>query len=91
MTNEQNFFLNVISNYIHNRKTENVEDIDWGIVLRYAESHQVTAILYSQCKNALPKDFADSVKKSFLNSVCISVLRRQFTDAIVAELNKQKI
>lgn len=59
MTNEQSYFLQILSDHLNGRKSTANETIDWSVVLTFAQNHQVNGIVYYQCKRFLP----DEVKK----------------------------
>ena len=55
MTREQLFFLEIIGNYIHGKKTKPVVGLNWEYIIQYAKSHQLEGIIYHQCKDYLVK------------------------------------
>ena len=55
MNKEQVFFLQFISDYLHGKETAPPDDIDWGIILRYAREQELEGLVYYQCKNYLEK------------------------------------
>lgn len=54
MTTEQQFILQLLSDHIHRLNTVCPNDLDWNIILRYANSHQIEGIIFKQCGNRIP-------------------------------------
>lgn len=55
MTNEQAFFLQILTDHLNGRSTAARADLDWPTELAYAQNHQVSGIVYEQCKSFLPE------------------------------------
>ena len=53
MTQEQEFFLSVLADHLHNRKTNPPEELDWQQLMTYATQHQLMGVLWHQCKTFL--------------------------------------
>lgn len=54
MTNEQQYFLTILSDHLQERATQPPPaDLDWAQVAACAKSHQVEAIVYHQCRDWL--------------------------------------
>lgn len=58
MTNEQQFFLQVLFDHLNNRKTAIPRELDWNIIIEFAESHQLSGILFHQCKDCISPEIA---------------------------------
>lgn len=56
MTNEQSFFLQILSDHLNGRTTVAQDSLDWPVLLRYAQNHQVCGIVYQQCKSITPSE-----------------------------------
>ena len=57
MTTEQLFFLRVLADFLHCKRTDvPAVDLDWQQLYEYADSHSVGGIVYRQCKTALTID-----------------------------------
>lgn len=50
------FFLSVLSDFIHKRKTIVKNSIEWKKIIDYARIHQVEGIIYYQCKEYLDEE-----------------------------------
>ena len=55
MTNEQTFFLQILADHLNGRSTAARADVDWPLLLDYAQNHQVGGIVFEQCKSFLPE------------------------------------
>lgn len=56
MNIEQTYFLRILSDHLNGRKTTERADADWPVLLEYAQNHQVSGIVYHQCRAFLPED-----------------------------------
>ena len=65
MTCEQAFFLKVLSDHITKKKTEQIPNMDWDVLVKWAKLHKVEGILYYQCKDFLPPSFLDIMEKHY--------------------------
>ena len=52
-TREEQFFIRVLKNFIHEEATESDPSLDWKLIKEYADRHQVSAIFYKQTKNEI--------------------------------------
>lgn len=53
LTNEQQFFIDTLKNYILEKESAICESLDWSVIKGYADNHQVTAIFYKQTKQPI--------------------------------------
>ena len=74
MTKEQKFFLNALSDHLHNRVTAPPDGLDWHQILQYAKNHQVEGILWHQCKKYLSSNEEYGVIKKLLETAAASNL-----------------
>ena len=56
MTKEQMFFIRVLLDFMHEKETDAPDCIDWNVLFNYSKSHQVSGILYYQCKDFIPEE-----------------------------------
>ncbi len=65
MTQEQEFFLSVLADYMNKRKTNPPDGLDWQQLVSYAAQHQLLGILWYQCKPFLSsnKIYDDASKR----------------------------
>ena len=90
MTKEQSFFLSTIKEYICGLETA-AEDVDWWTIYKYSQSHQLTAIIYHQCKEFLPSDVSEAFKSASLSIIYSNINRRKITEALLLTLKKNSI
>lgn len=53
MTYEKSFFLAVLADHLHRRPTAVPQDLDYALLCSFAKSHELEAVVYSQCKDTL--------------------------------------
>lgn len=58
MTEELVFLLTVLRHYLHGQPTPAPDNVDYAALFRLAEAHQLTGIVYRQCKAFLPEKAA---------------------------------
>lgn len=68
---ENKVFIQIMSDYLNNKKTvlDTSGGIDWNIIIKFAEIHQVKGIVYYQCKSFLDEKVRVSLEKSFAATV----------------------
>lgn len=91
MTKEQQYFIQIIRDFIFGKNTEYQSGIDWIILCDFFQKHQLTAIAYAQCKMLFPVTVNEKYRATFLGTVSTNVRRRKSTETILAELNDQAI
>ena len=72
MENEKQYMLTVLSDFLHKRKTANASDLDGYHILELAQSHQIEAILYHQCKSSLPNEVSSRFSQLYASSVNVN-------------------
>lgn len=65
IANECNFLVKVIADHLAKRQTEQQEDVNWGALFNLSIAHQVSAIVYKQCKTFIPKEFERKFKLDY--------------------------
>lgn len=55
MTTTQSFFLQILGDHLRGRETQPRSDVDWDAVLELARIHQVSGVVYQQCRGFLPE------------------------------------
>ena len=63
MTDEQNYFIQILSDHLNGRKSKACPGLDWDALLRYTDSHQVGGIVYRQCAAFLPEKAKAALSK----------------------------
>ncbi len=82
MTQEQVFFIQVLSDYLKGRKTSEVSGVDWEEVLYYAQKHQVSGMVYVQVKSFAPKEILDTLQKETISAFIVCSRREEDIDII---------
>ena len=78
MTTEESFLLRVLADYLNRRKTENIPDgLDWDTLADLALRHQVSGMVYYQCKELLPADKRAPLKQAYFFAVMVHTNRTQ--------------
>ena len=85
MTFEQECFLKIISDYIHQRETESVSNLDWEAEWEYSHSNQLDGIVFTQCKKFIPKEY----QERFSDALSLTVYYNQNRFIITKSLMKQ--
>lgn len=88
MTKEQDIFLSIVKDYIHGSKHEEYETTEWKKILEHSRSHQLTAIVYAQCRAIIPKDFAEEFRAVYLATISTNVKRRKISNTILTLLKE---
>lgn len=91
LTASELFFLSVLSDHLNKRPTSAPDTLDWDIVLRYARSHQVEGILYSQCKTFLPDSYLTKLTQSYASTAFFYSNRVATLRNIQNRFDKEKI
>ena len=88
MTNEQRFFVQILSDHLNGRKSEARHDLDWDALLCYANNHQVSGMLFQQCAAFLPESVAPILRKRHASELFYYFNReklfKQIADALSA-------
>lgn len=75
MTIEQKFILTVLRNHLSGEKTLSPDNIDWNIVYEISNSHQITAIVFYQCKEFIPRELIAKFNNDYSLTVSLNVKR----------------
>lgn len=93
MTIEQSFLLQILSDHLFQRGTEIPEGLDWTALLALSKKHELSPILYDQCKTAfgakteqpafaaLRKQYNLAIRQYLANQSAMKELRERFTEA----------
>lgn len=64
------FFISILSDFLNHRDTERPKnDISWNGLIEVAKRHEVSGILYYQCKRIIPAKYLDSLEKSYASTL----------------------
>lgn len=65
MTQEQSFFLRILSNHLSGHKSEPVNGVIWESVRELSRIHQVEGIVYYQCRDFMPVEVLAKYEHAF--------------------------
>ena len=91
MTKEQDFFLQIIKDHLHDMPTDEQYGIDWNSLYEISQSHQMTAIVYFQCKKFIPADYLQLFRSSYLNTISVNTQRKHLTEEIEETFQKNNV
>ena len=63
MEKEKQFFLQVLADYMNKRPTQVPGDLDWSVLKEIGQAHQLTGVIYHQCKNSIVQSGLPDVEK----------------------------
>lgn len=91
MTKEQHYFLSIVKDYVCGLKTEPDNTVDWQKMFVYSQSHQLTAIVYQQCKGFISAEFIEQFRSVSLSTIYSNTNRRKITEDILFILRNNDI
>lgn len=53
MEKEKHYFLQILADYMNKRPTRVPGDLDWSVLKEIGQAHQLTGVIYHQCKNSI--------------------------------------
>ena len=92
MTKEQLYLIGVLSDHVNERVSIPVAmDLDWKMVAELSNKHQISGIIYAQCKNFIPDDVKGFFHNSYLSTIYLSINREEVMNKVNKELRKNDI
>lgn len=96
MEKEKHFFLNVLADYINKRPTQVPDGLDWSVLKEIGQAHQLTGVIYHQCRNSilqsgLPDTKKNTWKRSYMYNFLLYSKRMALLKQIDAEFKKENI
>ena len=83
-------FLSILSDYLHNRPTQEPTDVDWRVVLDIAQKHQLTNIVMAQCANMKMDDTLQfALLQMFARILQVRTAQATFLSELCAYLDAQ--
>ncbi len=83
LTMENLFFLQLLADHLHKRSTAAPEGaVDWQELLALGRAHQVSGILYAQCRGVIPAEY----EKQFAGEYGATLFYHIQREAMVAQL-----
>lgn len=66
MQKDTSLFIKILLDHLNNRTTERpAEDPDWDSLHRLARNHQVTGIVYVQCRHFMPAEYKELFESGY--------------------------
>ena len=91
MTDEQRFFIRVLSDHLNGRQTEAHEDLDWAALRTLADIHQVSGIVYHQCKAFIPKEMTAHFEEKHAAELFYYYNRATLFNSLASRISAEKI
>ena len=84
MKAEQKFLIRILADHLAGQSTEISTDLDWKELFILSEQHQVSGIVYTQCKNSL-------FQQAYYRDIANHIKRREATALLEKSLRAHKI
>lgn len=96
MEKEKLFFLQVLADYMNKRHTQVPDNLDWSVLEEIGQAHQLTGVIYHQCKNSIVQSGLPDVekvkwKRSYMYNFLLYSKRMALLSQIDAEFLKDNI
>lgn len=94
MNQEEKYFIRILSDYIHQRKTQPpVDPVNWDQITVIAAKQNLTGILYSQCKRipGINNKQCQTLHEGFFSDVYLSVNSQCALEEVLSAFSKENI
>ncbi len=96
MQKEKEFFIQVLADFLNKRKTIIPDILNWQELEKLGENHQLSGIIYHQCKNGitqsdLPAEVKTKWRKGYIYNFYLYSIRLALLDQIDTEFRKENI
>ena len=96
MRKEEEFFLQVLADYLNKRTTAVPEHLNWHVLEELGQNHRLSGIIYHQCKNSigrsdLPAEVKTKWKKRYMFNFFLYSKRLALLNQIDTEFQKESI
>lgn len=89
---EQSFFIQVLADHIAQRQTfPPLSELDWNAITKLSRTHQVSGILYYQCKDFLPLSIKNNLEKNWLFDIFQYTIRKKMLMELESDLSRKHI
>ena len=61
---DMDLFIDILSDHLNRRQTVVPENTDWDELIATAKKHEMAALLYFQCRNAIPDRYRSSLEQA---------------------------
>lgn len=85
MIKEEKLIISVLSDYVNNRKTEFLDEIDWESLLLQAQKHQVEAVVYEQIRMITPAKYLEFANQYYAGTVFYYSNRKRLLNEIFSK------
>ncbi len=85
------FLIRILADHLAQRPTRPPEDTDWKELLRLAQMHQVSGIVYAQCKNHVPEEWQVGFKSKYSATLFYYANRIRDMSEVGAAFNEAEI
>ena len=81
MTVEQRFLISVMADHLSSQPSDPPEDLNWQVLCDLSEEHQVSGIVYAQCKNPLfQQAYYASIASYLKRKEALALLKKALRD-----------
>lgn len=91
MNAEQLYFLRILSDFVQRKETTEQSNIDWPQVIAIGEKHELSGIIYRQCKRYLPEQERKRLERAFAAECYFHANQVRQFNSVAAELSKHSI
>lgn len=91
MEAEKKFLLEVLADFLNKRRTNCVDGLEWEPILALAQSHQIEAILFHQCKSFIPPSVSGRLSQLYASSLFYYSNRVRLFGEVSAAFEKESI
>lgn len=92
MTTEEYFFLQILSDFLHNRPTQPLSaSLDWGKISQLAKAQQVEGILFTQCQSFIPPLHFSRLAQGYSKTLFYYANRAALLDEITDVMKDESI
>ncbi len=91
MKKEVNFYISILADFLNERKTEPVNEIDWKLLCDYALSQNTNGIVYYQCKDFIIEPYRSALMKNYMAEIYAYGNRMNLTREIEKAFNDNNV
>lgn len=88
---EGTYLIRIISDHLAKQATSPQAGVNWRLMLNLANAHNVTGIVYQQCKTFIPNTYLESFKQSFIWDLVLYANRTKIVNEIQSNFVQQGI
>lgn len=88
MKNEDIYLIQIMRNHLSGVKTEPISHVDWAYIFSLSQSHEVSGIVYCQCKDYIPTEFLALFERKYGTALYYYANRKKALQYIMNELQE---